>query len=111
MTNKMLTISALALASLAPELAPAGLIGADVHPAIYNVQRGQEAVSTPAVTYRRRVRRRHTKRNSAVRIGGGAAGGAAIGGLAGGKKGAGIGAVAGAGAGALYDQHEKHKGR
>ena len=45
------------------------------------------------------------------RVGIGAAGGAAIGALAGGGKGAGIGAIAGAGAGALYDAHEKHRGR
>jgi hypothetical protein len=48
---------------------------------------------------------------TAKRVGIGAAGGAAIGALAGGGKGAGIGALAGAGAGALYDSHEKHRGR
>ena len=53
--------------------------------------------------------KRHKK--TAKRIGIGAAGGAAIGALAGGGKGAGIGAIAGAGAGALYDAHEKPRGR
>jgi outer membrane lipoprotein SlyB len=53
--------------------------------------------------------KRHMK--TAKRVGIGAAGGAAIGALAGGGKGAGIGAVAGAGAGALFDNHEKHRGR
>jgi hypothetical protein len=48
---------------------------------------------------------------TAKRVGIGAAGGAAIGALAGGGKGAGIGAIAGAGAGALYDHHEKRRGR
>jgi uncharacterized protein YcfJ len=58
------------------------------------------------------VRRRpvqHTKRNSALRIGGGAGAGAAIGAMAGGGKGAAIGAIAGGGAGVIYDQHERHK--
>lgn len=53
--------------------------------------------------------RRHMK--TAKRVGIGAVGGAAIGALAGGGKGAGIGALVGAGAGALYDHHEKHRGR
>ena len=53
--------------------------------------------------------KRHMK--TVKRVGIGAAGGAAIGALAGGGKGAGIGAIAGAGAGALYDAHEKHRGR
>jgi hypothetical protein len=48
---------------------------------------------------------------TAKRVGIGAAGGAAIGALVGGGKGAGIGALAGAGGGALYDNHEKHRGR
>lgn len=53
--------------------------------------------------------RRHVK--TAKRVGGGAAAGAAVGALAGGGKGAAIGAGAGAGAGALYDRHEKKKGK
>lgn len=53
--------------------------------------------------------RRHVK--TAKRVGIGAAGGAAIGALAGHGKGAAVGAAAGAGAGALYDRHEKRKGR
>ncbi len=53
--------------------------------------------------------RRHM--NTAKRVGVGAAGGAAVGALAGHGKGAAIGAAAGAGAGALYDRHEKKKGR
>jgi outer membrane lipoprotein SlyB len=53
--------------------------------------------------------RRHV--NTARRVGIGAAGGAAIGALAGGGKGAAIGGIAGAGAGALYDNHQKHRGR
>lgn len=61
--------------------------------------------------HRRAVRRNHAKRNSALRIGGGAAAGAGIGALAGGGKGAAIGAIAGGGAGTVYDQHERHKGR
>jgi hypothetical protein len=55
---------------------------------------------------------RHKRHMDTVkRVGLGAAGGAAIGALAGGGKGAGIGAIAGAGAGALYDAHQKNKGR
>jgi outer membrane lipoprotein SlyB len=53
--------------------------------------------------------RRHVK--TAKRVGIGAAGGAAVGALAGGGKGAAIGGLVGAGAGALYDRHEKHRGR
>jgi outer membrane lipoprotein SlyB len=74
-----------------------------------------------AATYRRHYRRntaararyiRHRRHvRTAKRVGVGAAGGAAIGALAGGGKGAGIGAIAGAGAGALYDNHEKHRGK
>jgi outer membrane lipoprotein SlyB len=79
------------------------------------------AAPTVAATYRSRTyqkrqararyirHKRHMK--TAKRVGIGAAGGAAIGALAGGGKGAGIGAVAGAGAGALYDNHQKHRGR
>jgi uncharacterized protein YcfJ len=79
------------------------------------------AVPGAAATYRTQTRvsraqraryirhKRHMK--TVKRVGIGALGGAAIGALAGGGKGAGIGAIAGAGAGALYDNHEKHRGR
>ncbi len=77
------------------------------------------ASSVVAATHRRHSRtaqraqaarhRRHMK--TAKRVGVGAAGGAAVGALAGGGKGAAIGAGAGAGAGALYDRHEKEKGK
>jgi hypothetical protein len=68
--------------------------------------------SRVVVRHHRQVRHRtHAKRNSALRIGGGAAAGAGIGALAGGGKGAAIGAIAGGGAGVIYDQHERHKGR
>jgi outer membrane lipoprotein SlyB len=69
----------------------------------------QRARRARAVRARSIRHRRHV--NTARRVGFGAAGGAAIGALAGGGKGAGIGAIAGAGAGALYDQHQKHRGR
>ena len=72
-------------------------------------------VDLGAATTRHRTRRqaiRHRRHvQTAKRVGVGAAGGAAIGALAGGGNGAAIGAGAGAGAGALYDQHEKHKGK
>ena len=69
--------------------------------------------------YRARARARARARyirhkrhvNTAKRVGIGAAGGAAIGALAGGGKGAAIGGIAGAGAGALYDSHQKNRGR
>jgi len=69
-----------------------------------------------AVTYQQPrhhtvYRGRHHIRKTVKRVGVGAAGGAAIGALAGGGPGAAIGAVAGGGAGALYDHHEKTKGR
>ena len=53
--------------------------------------------------------KRHMK--TLKRVGIGTAGGAAVGAIAGGGKGAAIGGIAGAGAGALYDRHEKHKGK
>jgi outer membrane lipoprotein SlyB len=53
--------------------------------------------------------KRHMK--TAKRVGVGAAGGAVVGALVGGGKGAAIGAAAGAGGGALYDKHEKSKGK
>jgi hypothetical protein len=63
--------------------------------------------------YQSRARYIRHKRhvNTARRVGIGAAGGAAIGALAGGGKGAAIGGIAGAGAGALYDSHQKNRGR
>ena len=63
-------------------------------------------------TYHRTVYSGHHHiRKTVKRVGIGAAGGAAIGALAGGGTGAAIGAVAGGGAGAIYDHHEKTKGR
>jgi len=56
-------------------------------------------------------RGRHHIRKTVKRVGVGAAGGAAIGALAAGPHGAVIGAVAGGAAGALYDHHEKEKGK
>ena len=56
-------------------------------------------------------RGRHHIRKTVKRVGVGAAGGAAVGALAGGGTGAAIGAVAGGGAGAVYDHHEKSKGK
>ena len=53
----------------------------------------------------------HHIRKTVKRVGIGAAGGAAIGAIAGGGPGAAIGAIAGGGAGAIYDHHEKTKGR
>ena len=68
--------------------------------------------------YHRYHRTRHTVysghhhiRKTVKRVGIGAAGGAAIGAIAGGGPGAAIGAIAGGGAGAIYDHHEKTKGR
>src|SRR5689334_22767563 len=90
----------------------AGLLFSSAAPAgavVYHhrVHRRVVRVSPSRARYIRH--RRHMK--TAKRVGIGAAGGAAIGALAGGGKGAGIGALAGAGAGALYDSHEKHRGR
>jgi uncharacterized membrane protein len=73
--------------------------------------------ASAATTYYARPRHhtvyrgRHHIRKTVKRVGVGAAGGAVVGGLAGGGTGAAIGAVAGGGAGALYDHHEKTKGR
>ena len=66
---------------------------------------------TPSRAARARYVRHKRHMKTAKRVGIGAVGGAAIGALAGGGKGAGIGAIAGAGAGALYDNHQKHRGR
>lgn len=53
----------------------------------------------------------HHIRKTFKRVGIGAAGGAVIGAAAGGGPGAAIGAVAGGATGAIYDHHEKTKGR
>jgi outer membrane lipoprotein SlyB len=107
MTFRSVIISALAIGSLIPAAAISS------EGAVY--RSGERHAQTTQVVVRqqrRRVRRRtHTKRNSALRIGGGAAAGAGIGALVGGGKGAAIGAIAGGGAGTVYDQHERHKGR
>jgi len=71
----------------------------------------------PAPSYsaqRHRVaKRRHRRavRKTVKRVGIGAAGGAVAGAAIGGGPGAAVGAVAGAGAGAIYDSHEKDKGK
>jgi outer membrane lipoprotein SlyB len=99
-------VTALAIGSLVPS--PAISSEAVVY------HSGERRVQTRPVVvrHRHRVRRRtHAKRNSALRIGGGAAASAGIGALVGGGKGAAIGAIAGGGAGTIYDQHERHKGR
>ena len=108
MIFRSVIISALAIGSLVPAAAISS------EGAVYRA--GERHVQTTQVVVRqqqrRRVRRRtHAKRNSALRIGGGAAAGAGIGALLGGGKGAAIGAIAGGGAGTVYDQHERHKGR
>jgi outer membrane lipoprotein SlyB len=54
---------------------------------------------------------RHHIRKTVKRVGIGAGGGAAAGALIGGGPGAAVGAVAGGTAGAVYDHHEKRKGR
>jgi len=62
--------------------------------------------------YHRTVYRGHHHiRRTVRRVAVGAAGGAAIGAVAGGGPGAAIGAVAGGTAGAIYDHHEKTKGK
>lgn len=76
----------LALASFLSQIANAQGNGTSVEPAIYHPR-------------------------TIARIGVGAAGGAAVGAVVGGGPGAAIGAVAGAGAGAIYDKHERNKGR
>jgi len=112
MRSKLLAVSLLSIASLTPSFAEAQGTSALVRPAVYSSAHSRQVEVTPVVVHRRRYyRRNHAKRRTAVRVGGGAAAGAAIGALAGGGKGAGIGAIAGGGAGALYDQHERHKGR
>ena len=59
------------------------------------------------------AKRRHRRavHKTIKRVGIGAAGGAAAGAVIGGGPGAAVGAIAGAGAGAIYDSHEKSKGR
>ena len=56
-------------------------------------------------------RHRHAVRKTIKRVGIGAAGGAVAGAAIGGGPGAAVGAVVGAGAGAIYDSHEKDKGK
>jgi hypothetical protein len=75
------------------------------------------AYTHPSPSYsaqRHRVARRRHRRavhKTIKRVGIGAAGGAAAGAVIGGGPGAAVGAIAGAGAGAIYDQHEKDKGK
>jgi hypothetical protein len=76
------------------------------------------APSASAVVQRRHhyhhhtvYRGRHHILKTVERVGLGAAGGAAIGAIAGGGPGAAIGAIVGGSAGAIYDHHEKTKGR
>ena len=85
-----LLLSATSLVSVTP----ASAVTYYSHPRHYTVYRGH-----------------HHVRKTVKRVGVGAAGGAAIGALAGGGTGAAIGAIAGGGAGAIYDHHEKTKGR
>jgi hypothetical protein len=56
-------------------------------------------------------RHRHAVHKTIKRVGIGAAGGALAGAAIAGGPGAVVGAVAGAGAGAIYDSHEKDKGK
>lgn len=58
-----------------------------------------------------KVKKRHPVRKTVKRVGIGSAGGAVAGGLIGGGTGAAIGAAAGGGAGAIYDHHEKKRGK
>ena len=81
----------------------------------FAVTRNRPYQSQAQYRARARARARYVRHkrhvNTAKRVGIGAAGGAAIGALAGGGKGAAIGGIAGAGAGALYDSHQKNRGR
>jgi outer membrane lipoprotein SlyB len=101
--------SVLNVALILSTLAPAGLAQRVPPPAEYDSNTESVRNQTPPST--RRDDRRPNKHNTAKRVGGGAAGGAAIGALAGGGKGAAIGAAAGGGAGAVYDRHQKKKGK
>lgn len=85
-------VAVLALASFAPAAAMADT---------YTSHRSRHHV----------VHRRHPIRKTIKRVGIGAAGGAATGALIGGGPGAAIGALAGGAAGAIYDGHEKSKGK
>ncbi|MDQ1472262.1 MAG: hypothetical protein QOJ99_3742 [Bryobacterales bacterium] len=106
MTFRSIIVSALAIGSLIPTAAVSS------EGPVYRSGERHAQTTHVVVRQRQRVRRRtHTKRNSALRIGGGAAAGAGIGALLGGGKGAAVGAIAGGGAGTIYDQHERHKGR
>ena|SRR5438132_921159 len=83
-----------------------GIAGAGAGLLYDNHQKHRRYYQSPA-----RYSRHRRRVNTAKRVGIGAAGGAAIGALAGGGKGAAIGGIAGAGAGALYDSHQKNRGR
>jgi outer membrane lipoprotein SlyB len=111
MPSKFITVALLSIASLLPAGAATASENALVRPAVYSS--ADHAQVTPVVARRTYYqRRRHRARRKTIkRVGIGAAGGAAIGAIAGGGPGAAIGAIAGGGAGALYDSHEKHKGR
>ena len=100
--NKQLLSAALSVSLFVGAAGPADA-------AIKHRTRHHYVQNSAAAQHKRLQHKRHMK--TVKRVGVGAAGGAAIGALAGGGKGAGIGALAGAGAGALYDKHEKHKGR
>jgi hypothetical protein len=106
--RRSITTSFLAIASFLPL---ATMNAQEVQPAVYHssISSTHNAVVTDVVYHR--YHRRHRVRRTIKRVGIGAAGGAAIGAVAGGGPGAAIGAIAGGGAGAVYDQHERHKGR
>jgi hypothetical protein len=76
-----------------------------------------DSTGNPSPSYsaqRHRVaKRRHRRavRKTIKRVGIGAAGGAVAGAAIGGGPGAAVGAIAGGGVGAIYDQHEKDKGK
>jgi len=107
---RSLAVSALALTSLVPVSGFANeWVG--VQSAVYHPTAQSQVHYTEVATRRRTYKRRHPVRKTVKRVGIGAGGGAAVGALLGGGKGAAIGALAGGGAGAVYDHHEKNKGR
>jgi outer membrane lipoprotein SlyB len=110
MAPKLIAVSLLSLASLL-RAGATEMRSALIQPATYDSATARDVQITPVVTHRRYYRGRHARRKTIKRVGIGAAGGAAIGAIAGGGPGAAIGAIAGGGAGALYDGHEKNKGR
>jgi outer membrane lipoprotein SlyB len=79
--------------------------------AIFSFAPAASAVEHRRPYHRTVYRGRHHIRKTVKRVGIGAAGGAAVGALVGGGPGAAVGAVAGGSAGAIYDHHEKTKGR